>query len=796
MIECGNQKLTLGLSMLVKDETDLLEKCFQSLQPCREAFEEIVVGWTGTNPETKAILDRYATRILPVEWKFDHGAARQEVYDAMTTDLVMWLDADDELGVADPEVLGLIHPLPEGELQAVIQQAFANPAVGSLWLDYLYSFDEHGNLDSIHKRERVVRREWFKWVGALHENLLVKDIASLPAMDERAQALQVKHGAPRERQIESGKRCLEIARKQIEREQAKGEIDPRTIYDWARALQANGLHQEAIQQYEDYIKVCGWDDMRYCALNLMADIHRMHDRYELSKQANHMAIIMKPKWPEAYYGLAKTSFREHQWPDVLHWCQVIKNCERPAGVIPTDPTVWTTAPLKLMHHAFFQMGDFPKAQIVAEEALRWYPNDASLRSSVEAYRHARQLIRLQGALVEVKEWLETHDESHKLQHLIQAVPQDMADEPTFVRLRNQLFPPRSKNRIVIYCGKSYEKWGPFSVKEGIGGSEEAVIYLAPLLAAKGWTVDVYGYLDQEVQVQGVNWKPYHTWDPQFDRPDIFIAWRVPEMIERFAPPRPTRCFLWAHDVVTPDSWNPARIERLDHLLVLSRYHRTFFPMISEEKIIYTRNGIVLDDFLGHYERDAYRCVYMSSPDRGLDILLRGWGDIKKAHPQATLGTYYGFTKNFDEKHRGDYSKIAYKNEMLALLQQDGIEYLGRRPHGEIARACLTGGLWTYPCIFSEISCISAMKAQAGGLVPVVNNYAALAETVQHGIRMKPDGLMEKDYIQAVIAALSEPQRIEAMREPMRVWAHEQFGWEGVAEQWHAIFEGSAVPVVV
>lgn len=792
MIEINGQKQTIALTLLVKNETDVLRKMFESIQPCRAMFDEIVCGWTGDSPETKAILDQYCTRVFPVEWKWDHGDARNQVHEAVETDLVMWLDADDQLGIRG-EKLGEILPLPQGYLEPLIATAFADQTVGALWFEYLYGYDKDGNLDSYMSRERVVRRTWYQWVGLLHENLLDKDRFARMARDDRQAPIQVRHNTDRTRQMASGKRCLEIATKAVERERAAGKIDPRTVLDMGRALMATGIFDKAIETLEDYTRICGWDDMRYFAFNLMADMHRDQDRYERAKECNHMAMMMKPKWPDACLGLAKTAFREHSWQDVIFWCEMITKCEKPAGVIPCDPTSWTSFPLKLLHYAYGHLGDFPRAIIMAEKALEFYPSDQTIQKCLKGYRKGLHHIQLQKALVEIKEWLEEHGEDDKLQHFVKAIPNAMADEPTFVRLKNQLYPRSSKNRIVIYCGKSYETWGPQSVHQGIGGSEEAVIYLAPLLAKQGWVVDVYGNPEEEVQANGVNWKHWHTYDREFDPPDIFIAWRNPEYIE-YAPKRPAKCFLWCHDVVLPNSWNDSFIERVDKVFVLSKYHRTFFDLIPEEKIFYTRNGIVLKDFVNDLPRVPGQCIYMSSPDRGLEILLRGWSQITEAVPHATLKVGYGFTKNYDEKNRGNYVMTQFKVDILNLCQQPGIEYLGRVSHAEVARLCLTSDLWTYPCTFSEISCISAMKAQAGGVVPVVSDFAALAETVQHGVRLKAEGLMEQEYINAVIASLKAPKQIDAMREPMREWAHREFSWETVAKQWGELFNQQAVPV--
>jgi len=780
----GGEKLSIALTLICKNEDETLAQLFESLKPCLHVFDEILVGWNGDNQKTKVILDRFSTRIVPTIWKNHHGDLRQQIHDLATSELVCWFDADDTLDQAE-------------DFASVTSQAFSDPSVGALWLDYLYRFDPNGLCVMKMKRERVVRRKWYKWVGALHENLLCDGLWHRTAADMRVKPMVVRHHTDEERLSHSGERCLTIAKAQIEREQEAGAIDPRTVLDYARALTSVGEDEKAIKIFEKYIEISGWDDMRYVALNTMADLHKNANRFEQAKHCYHLAMIMKPRWPDAYVGLAQVAMQDQQWPDVVFFCQILQHCDTPQGIIPCDPTSWTIAPLKMLHFAYANLGEFDKAAYVAREAMKFYPEDHTLQQCAEAYEKGLRHLKLQAALEDVKDWLEQHDQSPKLAHLIQAIPDEMKDTPEFVRLKNQLFPPNEKNRVVIYCGDSYEKWDHRNADaQGIGGSEEAVIHLSRALAAKGWVVDVYGNVESESTVDGVRWRYWHTYDPEGDPGDIFVAWRLPEYLD-FIPlvNTKTRLFLWCHDVQLESWWNAERLKRVEKVILLSEAHRETCPWIPLEKITFSRNGIIPERHAMEKPRDLMKCVYLSSPDRGLETILEEWPKIKAEVPQAKLDVYYGFTKNFDELSRGNASQRAYKAKMMKLLQQPGIRYLGRRPQTEIEEAVTSSNLFLYPCRFFEISCISAMRAQAGGAIPVTIQTAALKETVQHGVRIEGDWndpeVMTK-WRESVIDLLQHPEKTEAIREPMRRWALENFSWDAVSDQWDAMFKPEAV----
>lgn len=117
---------------------------------------------------------------------------------------------------------------------------------------------------------------------------------------------------------------------------------------------------------------------------------------------------------------------------------------------------------------------------------------------------------------------------------------------------------------------------------------------------------------------------------------------------------------------------------------------------------------------------------------------------------------------------------------------DGVTDHGKVGQDVIVDQIKSAGVWAYPCFFPEISCITAMKAQAGGAVPVTSNYAALDETVQNGIKLNmPEWNRdtEKLYKDELISLLQNPQKQKEIRETMIPNSQRAFGWKRVAEEW-------------
>src|SRR5258708_2459740 len=190
------------------------------------------------------------------------------------------------------------------------------------------------------------------------------------------------------------------------------------------------------------------------------------------------------------------------------------------------------------------------------------------------------------------------------------------------------------------------------------------------------------------------------------------------------------------------------------------------------------------------KRDPLKIINTSSPDRGLQQLLEIWPKVHAAVPNSTLEWFYGF-QLFDKFHAGNPASMQWKQKIVSQLSQDGIIKHGRMTQKELKQEMQTVGIWAYPTTFQEINCISAIKAQAYGCVPVVMNEAALKETVQFGIKIDGDIYDDevKDlYTKELIWALQHPEWQEEVRKPMIEWA-QGITWERVAKNWDNEFRG-------
>ena len=84
----------LGVVMIVKNESEWLENCLESV--CAIA-DEIVIGDTGSTDNSKQIAAEFKARIMDVPWTDDFAAARNAVLAAATSNWLLHMDADETL---------------------------------------------------------------------------------------------------------------------------------------------------------------------------------------------------------------------------------------------------------------------------------------------------------------------------------------------------------------------------------------------------------------------------------------------------------------------------------------------------------------------------------------------------------------------------------------------------------------------------------------------------------------------------------------------------------------------------
>lgn len=354
-------------------------------------------------------------------------------------------------------------------------------------------------------------------------------------------------------------------------------------------------------------------------------------------------------------------------------------------------------------------------------------------------------------------------------------------------------------KIGIWTGWAWEPWNPNSVKTGIGGSETAAIYMARELAKLGHHVQAYSACDgAEGVYDGVE---YIHWQKAWDNPDslnhdILIVSRQTKPLHHFKKVKAK--ILWVHDIHVGTAAEVGdSFEKVDAVLTLSDWHREYFYSVyphlrKSGKVHITRNGIDIARFAAEPKKEGNRLIYTSSPDRGLENLLKLFPRIQKEVPDAELHVYYGFEtwKSMAKASNSIASQRRIAAIENALNNTPGVFYHGRVGQHEIAEAFLKSKVWAYPTNFTETSCITAMEAQAAGCVPVTTALAALNETVRSGILLPgPNDTedYEKGFVSYVVNLLKDEELRGSLGTAGRKVVSSDYGWDTLAPEWETLF---------
>ncbi len=359
------------------------------------------------------------------------------------------------------------------------------------------------------------------------------------------------------------------------------------------------------------------------------------------------------------------------------------------------------------------------------------------------------------------------------------------------------------------CPASLEPWD-HSRPDGIAGSETCVIELSRRLAARGHDVRVYAHTFEDTvddPVSGVPWRNIRTTAIELDEPGIWWLCRHPPLVDLFPADHPhQRIFLRCDDLhygtsgpPNANALTPARAQKLDHVLLMSEAHREFFlqvyKFLPKEKTSTLGCGIAVDRMDqanevwysegGLPQRDPFRLVWVSSPDRGLDTMLDIFQRARLVEPRLWLHIYYGW--NGCEHGSGgdpDHPLMKLKRRCTEELDQTHVYWRGRVGKEVLWRAHLSSNLWVYPTTFFECGVVSAQEAQALGTIPVCPPYGGLKSMVKNGVFIAGDPhdpVIRDRYVDTILRLVSSPGLCANIRTGMMPWARQTYDWERVVD---------------
>jgi glycosyltransferase involved in cell wall biosynthesis len=184
----------------------------------------------------------------------------------------------------------------------------------------------------------------------------------------------------------------------------------------------------------------------------------------------------------------------------------------------------------------------------------------------------------------------------------------------------------------------------------------------------------------------------------------------------------------------------------------------------------------------------HKLFWGSSYDRGCDILLLMWGDIRKSYPDATLDIAYGWDL-FDLAAANNKERQEWKRDVQELMKQPGVTEHGRVSKDKLEEIRSECGIWAYPTYFTEIFCITALECQNDGLVPITMSLGALRETACKGILVE-GGIYKKEvqdeFKQKLLSLMGDKHEWKRLSNKCQKFARD-YDWSKQAQRWTEVF---------
>lgn len=166
----------ISMALIVRDGAATLDRCLASLIG---QVDEIIVVDTGSTDDTRAIASGHTDHVFDFDWVDDFTAARQFAFGQVTGEWVGWQDADEVL-VGAGNLRGAAANVHSGVNQILWRTLLGSDGFGQPLLTYW--------------RERLVRNDGHRrWSGAVHENLVAVDSATVASVPVRFEAVQTWH---------------------------------------------------------------------------------------------------------------------------------------------------------------------------------------------------------------------------------------------------------------------------------------------------------------------------------------------------------------------------------------------------------------------------------------------------------------------------------------------------------------------------------------------------------------------------------------------------------------------------
>jgi glycosyltransferase involved in cell wall biosynthesis len=515
--------------------------------------------------------------------------------------------------------------------------------------------------------------------------------------------------------------------------------DERATFYLARTYKDLDEYLNAIQYYNAYLDLDGdFRDERWQAAYDMAVCWKAQGEYERAEDACDLAISIDDRRAEAFVLLGQMHY------ELQEWAQAANRFEDAIVPIPEDvvlfldPRAYYEVPLDYLVLVYDRLKDYRAG---AEAAAKLAALRADLRLS--------------------------HNLNWMLSH---------------------------RDKVIYFClGYTPEEvYGGMIENQGVGGVETTYLELPVELVKRGHTCFVFCRTAQEHKHNGVYYVPYDRFN-EYPQPDVVVTSRWFEPLFAHAN---AKKIIWAQDAHFKNPEIPNAYQDADAVVCSSLWHRYYIAerfgvSLDANKINVIPLAIRAELFVANTEKDPFKVIYSSNPDRGLYILAEMWNEISQKVPGIHLAVTYGWEglKTWSDDPAWLEKIDRDRNWIEGWAERAGnVRLTGRLTKAELAKEMLSSSLCLYPNNFWETFCLTALETQAAGTPMITTAIGALNTTLhpKAAVRIDKNPFGEpykRSFIDHTVYLMGDHEKRTELSDVGKKYIQSHPSWADVAQIW-------------
>jgi glycosyltransferase involved in cell wall biosynthesis len=189
-------------------------------------------------------------------------------------------------------------------------------------------------------------------------------------------------------------------------------------------------------------------------------------------------------------------------------------------------------------------------------------------------------------------------------------------------------------------------------------------------------------------------------------------------------------------------------------------------------------------------KDQIRLIYLSTPQRGLEILVPVFEKLVEKHPNIQLDVFSSF-----EIYGWSEADKPWQSLFDKCKTHPNINYHGFQPNDIVRQALQDAHIFAYPSIWQETSCRCLIEAMSAGLLCVHPNYGALPDT-SGGLTAMYDMDVNKNkhaaelygHLDHAIAMVNHTD-VQKYLQFVKHYADHRFNLPKITNQWDQLLHG-------